>query len=400
MSVLIVTYNPEEDSFRACLRSILNQTYRSLEVVVVDNGSRGPVLERAIAQEHSGLESPPPIRLTRLPHNRGFAHGMNRAIAECNGPLCLLLNPDTQLEPTAIAILAEAASDHADAIGFAPKVRLAAYPEILDSLGLEFSSSGDAAQRGLGQPDLGQFDRCETIPGISMGAALVRREAFASDAVGLLDEQFFMFFEDVDWSVRACLYGYRFLTVPAAVIFHVGSESVRKRPFTWRYRLVERNVYYMAIKNFDSRHLARFMLRRTSNHLRKVARGRRPLTTIRLLAESWIALWTLHAERQVVQTRRRQRDSVLADAEPGPLAVDPLRWAPIYTWATLRNSLGRLYAVTGEERWARAYRYLELVTDLDIRFGGGEILTRLERLASPLPEAVRVYASKVLQNSL
>jgi GT2 family glycosyltransferase len=395
VSVLVVTFNPDEGSLKRCLASVACQTHDNLELILVDNGSSGLPGARLLETVQAAAGDSLPTKFHRQGTNTGFAHAMNIAVGAASGSLCLLLNPDTELEPGAVAALVARASQHPEAVGFAPKVKLLAYPDIIDSVGIEFSLGGDAAQRGLGQVDLGQFDAPEPVMGLTLGAALIRRTAFADDEVGRLDERFFMFFEDVDWSMRAGLYGKQFLAVPEAVVLHAGSESVRQRPFNWRYRLIERNVYYTAIKNFETRHLVRFLFQRTSAHLRKMVKGERPFTTARVLAEATLALASMRPERRIVQSRRRRRDSDLANAQPTRPALDLELWRPLYRWEAVRDSLGRLYAVGGDERWSRAYRYLDLMLEFDLKLNPTEVLGRLEEIAGPMPAALQAYARQI-----
>ena len=229
VSILTVTYHPEESVISGCLTSLLGQRHRPLEVVLVDNGS-GPSTEELLRQQLQALEGAGiATALRRLHRNTGFAQAMNVALGMSSAPLCLLLNPDTLLDPAAVSELAAAALSHPECVGFAPKVKLRSYPTIIDSVGIEFAWSGDAQQRGLGQIDLGQFDLPEPVPGLTMGASLIRRAAFAPGEVGPLDPRFFMFFEDVDWSLRAAIRGYEFRSVPSAVVYHVGSASAQTR---------------------------------------------------------------------------------------------------------------------------------------------------------------------------
>ena len=395
VSILIVTFNPDERSLERCLASIAQQTISDYEIVVVDNGSRDPVFTRVVQQVRARTRGSTRTAVRRLASNTGFAHAMNVAIAASSGALCLLLNPDAELTKTALAALTDQATSNPDLVGFAPKVKLAAFPDVVDSVGLEFSWSGDASQRGLGQVDIGQFDRPERVRGVSMGAALIRRAAFSPEEVGPLDERFFMFFEDVDWSLRASLYGERFVTVPQAVIFHAGGESARRKAFNWRYRLIERNVYYSAIKNYETRHLCGFLLRRTVPHLAQIFRGVRPLTTTRLLLEAGVGLSKMQGTRKVIQGRRRLRDADVVGEEVPEPAIDVETWRPIYSWRVVRDSLGRLYAVEGAEQWSRAYRYLEVYLRSNLQLDSAQVLRRLEGVAGPLPPAIYSYAENI-----
>lgn len=393
VSILMVTYNPEAQSLRECFNSVASQTHCNLELIVVDNGSTRPTGSHSLERLVDHLQQSLPTRLYRLKTNTGFSHAMNVAIESSAGGLCLLLNPDTTLDSRAIEVLVRHSSEHPDVLGFAPKIKLLAYPAVIDSVGVEFSWSGDASQRGLGQIDLGQFDSPEPVMGITMSAALVRRKAFRNEEVGLLDERYFMFFEDVDWSLRAGLYGYDFRTAPDALVLHAGSQSARQKAFSWRYRMIERNVYFTAIKNFERRHLMGFLLRRSWPHLRNLHRGVRVVPTVRILAESAVALVALRQSRAAVQHRRCRKDSDLTHATVASPGMDLEAWRPIYSWRMVRESLGRLYVAQGDERWSRAYRYLDALASFDVDVTPSDVLARLERIAGPIPTAIRDYVT-------
>ncbi len=222
VSVLMVTYRPDEGTFAKCIASVAAQTHRPLELILADNCSHGAVVPKVV----ESIRSPAGTALN--------ATVSYLALKASQAPRCLVLNPDKELEPRAVSELVAAADSDPDIIGVAPKVKLLAFPSISDSVGIDFAWSGDASQRGLGQIDLGQFDEPEFVPGVTMGASMIRRDAFDETRVGSLDERFFMFFEDVDWSYRAAMQGEVFRSVPSAVVFHFGSASARTKAFNCR----------------------------------------------------------------------------------------------------------------------------------------------------------------------
>jgi GT2 family glycosyltransferase len=83
---------------------------------------------------------------------------------------------------------------------------------------------GQPLLRGLGQLDRGQFDRQEPVGFISGCCLLVKKEVI--EKIGLLDESFFAFFEDLDWNIRAQQAGYQSVYVPSSIIWHKGSSSI------------------------------------------------------------------------------------------------------------------------------------------------------------------------------
>lgn len=395
VSILTVTYHPEESVISGCLTSLLGQRHRPLEVVLVDNGS-GPSTEELLRQQLQALEGAGIATALRCLHrNTGFAQAMNVALGMSSAPLCLLLNPDTLLDPAAVSELAAAALSHPECVGFAPKVKLRSYPTIIDSVGIEFAWSGDAQQRGLGQIDLGQFDLPEPVPGVTMGASLIRRAAFEAVEVGPLDPRFFMFFEDVDWSLRAAIRGHEFRSVPSAVVYHVGSASAQTRAFRWRYALIERNVYYAAIKNFEGRHLLGVLARRSRAHLRNVSHGRYPITTMRVLLGAMVGLGRLWPSRRLLQSARRRPDRDICSAVPVSASMDLERWRPRYGWRNVLDSIRRLAAVSGDPGWARVCFYLEALIASHAQLPAERVLRAIEGQVDEVPPALREYIGLV-----
>ncbi len=398
VSVIVVTYRPEAEVAWNCLASVVAQTYRPLELVVVDNGSPIQPLQDLmdrVCQEAKG-DRTLQVRFHRCPENGGFARATNLGVRNCSGSLCVLLNPDAILAPDAVAEMARSAGSNPDILAFAPKVTLHRYPEIIDSVGIDYTWAGDAFQRGLGEVDLGQFDAPREVPGVTMGATMIRREAFEDQYVGPLDERFFMFLEDVDWCLRAATQGRRFLSVPTARVSHIGSRSAQRHRYGWRYRLLERNAYFIAVKNYESRHLMGFLVRRSRSHARNVLKCRYPISSLTVLAQGWLTLWRMRADRRAVQRRRTVSDKVfIVSPNPGKPAVTLATWTPIYSWSTLHRSIGRFVAVSGDRRWERLLRRLEVSLAFDAPIPAEEVLRRLEEEAGPIPDRVREYALKI-----
>ena len=119
--------------------------------------------------------------------------------------------------------------------------------DVIDAAGDGMRWSSAAFNRGAGEPDHGQFDRPEPVFSACAGAALYRRAAF--DDVGLFDEDFFAYLEDIDWSLRAQLRGYVSQYEPAAVAYHMrGATTGGARH---RYRVLQRrNQIWLVAKNY------------------------------------------------------------------------------------------------------------------------------------------------------
>ena len=227
-SVIIPTVGPKERLDR-CLASIAGQTLPFARVVIVsDAGPEG--LEAELSRRH-GLE------VLRLPRRLGFAgaanSGIRRVLEDPEATAVALVNDDVRLEiGWHEAAFAAMASDHD--IGVCATVVLQAWdPGRLDSAGIDWRSGAVADNRGHGDPPPGIDEPTVDVWGAPASAALYRRSLF--ERVGLFEESFTAYQEDVEHALRARLFGLRCVLAPAARAEHDGFGS--NRPFpgggTW-----------------------------------------------------------------------------------------------------------------------------------------------------------------------
>lgn len=243
VSVVIPVWNGETH-LPACLEAIRRQTFRDLEVVAVDNGSTDASREI--------LARFPEVRVLPLPENRGFAGGMNAGFRAARGEFLVGLNQDTRASPRFLAALVAAADSRPDAGMVASKMIYAQDGKTINSAGIVLWRDGSAVDRGCFEPDEGQYDRLEEVFGACGGGCLYKRAML--DEIGIYDEDFFAYFEDVDLAWRARLAGWRCVFAPEAVVYHKhgGSETQRRRrdkPPEQVLYWCERNRIWMLVKN-------------------------------------------------------------------------------------------------------------------------------------------------------
>jgi GT2 family glycosyltransferase len=177
--------------------------------------------------------------------------------------------------------------------------------DVIDGAGDIFLWSGVAGRRGHGQRDLGQYDQPRSIFGACGGAAIYRREAF--ETVGLLDGDFFAFYEDVDWSFRAQLAGFTCRYAPTAVAYHMGGATVAEMSDFSRYH-IWRNGIWIALKDYPLSllflQLPRLLARQLEN-LRVAIREGKLRLLWRVWRDSIRAVPRLLRKRADVQSIRR-----------------------------------------------------------------------------------------------
>lgn len=278
-----------------CLPTLLETDYRAFRVTVLDNGSTDDSLAWLTATH-------PDVEAVGLGRNLGFAGANNvgmRQALHAGAEYVALLNNDTRVEPDWLAALVDAADADASAA-------------ICQARQRTWDGQHEIRFRFIPQWAEAEQDRLPVAtPGpvavtpFASGAAMLIRCA-ALRHIGLFDERYFMYVEDVDLTLRAWIAGYRVLDVPASVVYHrmTGSDSNSSQRMFWGYR--NQLTTLTKLYQVDTwRSLARSISKRwflTTN--RPALRG--------TLAALTMLPGTL-ARRRVVQQMRRAPDSAFLE---------------------------------------------------------------------------------------
>lgn len=238
--VAIVIPNYNGASFLdACLRSALEQTDVSIELIVVDNASSDGSVE--FIQKNF-----PMVRLHCLDKNYGFCRAVNEGIRLARSPYVILLNNDTEVCPRFAFWLLEAIK--ADSKRFSCAAKMLQYKErdLLDNAGDFYCAFGWGIGRGKGKPSK-TYDREEEIFSACAGAAIYRRDLLLK--LGGFDEAHFAYLEDMDIAYRAKIHGYHNWYAPRAEVFHVGSATSGSRYNRFKVLHSAGNNVYLIYKN-------------------------------------------------------------------------------------------------------------------------------------------------------
>jgi GT2 family glycosyltransferase len=315
VSITIVTFNSGR-FIAKCLDSIAAQTYRNLEVILIDNASSDATGE--FLQRLSG-----PYKVTFNRENTGFAAAQNQAIAMSSGQFVLVLNPDVILTPDFIANLIAATDSKADVGTFCgkllvlpPDLEIPSAP-LIDSTGIFFTRQLRHLDRGSRRLDDGSYNKTEYVFGATGAAALYRREMINHISIDgeFYDVDFFSYREDADVSWRAQLLGWKCLYVPDAVAYHVRSvlpENRRSQPAHINMHSVK-NRWLLRIKNMTGGLYRRFWLPVTLRDAAVIAACLTvewsSLPAFALVAKKWKSTF---AKRRKIMALRRADDGYLA----------------------------------------------------------------------------------------
>ncbi len=247
-SIIVVNWNGKR-YLEECLSSLLVQTYSHHEIVLVDNGSTDGSMEFVV-------ERFPEVRIIANGHNLGFAAGNNVAIRAAQGDYIVTLNNDTRAEPNWLEELVKVVETDAGIGMCASKMLFYYHTGVLNSTGINLDIAGIAWDRRGGERDDGLEREPIEVFGPCAGAALYRREML--EEVGLFDEDFFAYHEDVDLAWRARSRGWKCMYNPRAVVYHIHSGTGLEGS-AFKNHLLGRNKIWTMVKNYPSPHLFLFL---------------------------------------------------------------------------------------------------------------------------------------------
>lgn len=215
ISIITINYNGLEDTC-ALIESIpFNE---NMEVIVVDNASKNLEAEAIIKRY-------PQVKVIRSERNLGFAGGNNLGIKAAQGKYLFLINNDTIFKEFNIQSLINRMESSSEIGIVCPKMRFAWDNNPIQYTGYTPLSRITVRNRaiGFGENDHGQYDTAHPTPYAHGAAMLIRRNAI--DKVGLMPECYFLYYEEIDWSMMFTRAGYQIWYEPTCTIYHKESQT-------------------------------------------------------------------------------------------------------------------------------------------------------------------------------
>lgn len=258
ISFIIIAYN-NENLLQGCIDTILNQTYEPIEVIFIDNHSK----DGSAALVEKFYASDPRVKIIKNPDNKGYSGAGNQGIALAKGEYVVITNPDIRYEPTyfehAVAHMQQ--DENIGALvgkvlkyDFSKKTQFSEGEKtsFVDTVGLFIYRSRRVIDDGQGLEDKGQFEQEREVFGISGACPLYRKKALEDAKIlgEYLDDDFFMYKEDVDLSWRLQLFGWKCIYFPKSIAYHGRGTGVAQR-FTNDQLLNERKKLSHFQKKFS-----------------------------------------------------------------------------------------------------------------------------------------------------
>lgn len=240
VSIITVNYNQPEVTLEL-LKSLREQDYQNLEVIVVDNGSREDASAR-INEEY------PEAITIRSEKNLGFAGGNNLGIRASTGDCLFFLNNDTVVPKGTIASLVDVLDGNDEVGAVCPVINYYDQPAITQYAGYTPISTLTGRNHAIGyRQHVPVADHLIDTP-FAHGAAMMMRRSVI-DQVGLMPENYFLYYEELDWGAKITKVGYKIKVDRSVRIFHkesisTGKASPLKTYFQTRNRILfmRRNV--------------------------------------------------------------------------------------------------------------------------------------------------------------
>lgn len=244
VSFITITYNGLSDTC-ALIQSI-NETVKSVsyEIIVIDNASK--------SDEAKEIHSKYPFVVTiRSNENRGFSGGNNLGIAQAKGDYLFIINNDTLIKEDHLTELIDRLEQNPAIGGVSPKIKFAVPPYPVQYAGFTPLTPITLRNATIGYNclDDGSYDTAHSTPYLHGAAMLLKKEAI--DRVGLMPEIYFLYYEELDWSISMQKAGYKLWYDPCQTIFHKESQSTGQASPLQAYYMT-RNRLLLAYRQLPS----------------------------------------------------------------------------------------------------------------------------------------------------
>ncbi|MCL5035844.1 MAG: glycosyltransferase family 2 protein [Chloroflexi bacterium] len=224
--IIIVNWNQPEHTIE-CLYSLEKINYPRFEIVVADNGSTD-------GSEEKIREKFPDVHLIQTGANLGFTGGNNAGIKyamDKGADYVFLLNNDTVVDPDVLTPLVETGESGPSTGMLGSKIYNYYRKNEIDFTETVIDwKNGTATFPGRGEIERGEYEEAKEVESLCGCAMMVKREVI--EKIGMLDDDFFAYCEDTDWSVRAKKAGYKCVFVPRSIVWHKGSATNKANDYS------------------------------------------------------------------------------------------------------------------------------------------------------------------------
>ena len=242
MKVSVVTPNYNGERFlKTFFESLDNDSELIGEVIIVDNGSSDGSREYI---KNNTFKFP--VKLIENTENLGFSPAVNQGIRKAKYEYIFSLNNDTEVKKGSIKALVDLMSSDDNIFSLQAKMLQYDKKELIDDVGDEYNLLAWTKKTGENHSSGEYTEVCEIFSACA-GAAMYRKSLLSE--IGMFDDNFFAYMEDVDLAIRSKINGYHNLLCPDAIVYHIGSATTGSRYNEFKVKLAARNNVWVVYKN-------------------------------------------------------------------------------------------------------------------------------------------------------
>ncbi len=242
MRVSVVTPNYNGEKFLKTFLSSLNEDSEYVgEVIIVDNGSNDNSVDYIKNNSFNF-----PLVLIENNENLGFAPAVNQGILKAKNELIFSINNDTEIKKGSIKALIDLITSSDDIFSVQAKMLQYNNKQLIDDVGDEYNLLAWTKKTGENHHS-DEYTEVKEIFSSCAGAAMYKKSILKE--LGLFDDNFFAYMEDVDLALRSKINGYKNMLCPQAVVYHIGSATSGSRYNEFKVKLAARNNVWVVYKN-------------------------------------------------------------------------------------------------------------------------------------------------------
>ncbi|WP_458454564.1 glycosyltransferase family 2 protein [Methanobrevibacter sp.] len=242
MKASVVTPNYNGEKFLKTFFDSLNNDSEYIgEVIIVDNGSTDNSKQYILNNNFNF-----PVVLIENSQNLGFSPAVNQGIRNAKHEYIFSLNNDTEIKPGSIKALIDLISSKDEIFSVQAKMLQYNNKDLIDDVGDEYNLLGWTKKTGENH-HTDEYSQVREIFSACAGAAMYKKSLL--NEIGMFDDNFFAYMEDVDLAIRSKINGYTNLLCPDAVVYHIGSATSGSRYNEFKVKLAARNNVWVVYKN-------------------------------------------------------------------------------------------------------------------------------------------------------
>ena len=243
MKVSVVTPNYNGEKFlKTFLKSLNEESQYIGEVIIVDNGSSDGSLDYLRNNSFNF-----PLVIIENEKNVGFSPAVNQGIKKAQNNFVFSINNDTEIKKGSIKSLIDTITSSEDIFSVQAKMLQYNNKNLIDDVGDEYNLLAWTKKIGENH-QASEYTQIKEIFTSCAGAAMYNKAIL--DEIGLFDDNFFAYMEDVDLAIRSRINGYRNMLCPDAIVYHIGSATSGSRYNEFKVKLAARNNVWVVYKNF------------------------------------------------------------------------------------------------------------------------------------------------------